>query len=198
MDSIMNAEEDPTGSRAARLRLFDQGVQVFLDNPVTGIGAGQFQNYIAPGIVEKWRVTHNVWLQVAAELGLFGLMIFAFLVMRAYSSSFAALRMLRLSHRRGPRDGLRASKAAARPEDPYNLSAEERRILDINAKGMLAAMVGWTVCSLFASVAFNWTFYYVFALAVSGREILRARRAATVEEPAARRAGAARLVRATA
>ena len=26
-------------------------------------------------------------------------------------------------------------------------------------------MVGWTVCSLFASVAFNWTFYYVLALA---------------------------------
>ena len=196
MDSIVNAQEDPTGSRAARLRLMDQGTEVFLDNPVTGIGAGQFQNYNAPGMIEKWRVTHNVWLQVAAELGLFGLMIFAFLVMRAYTASFAALRMLRMTHRRSARDGVRGSPAPA-PEEPYNLSAEDRRILDINAKGMIAAMVGWTICAFFASVAFNWTFYYVFALAVAGREILRARRV-TAEAPVTRRAGAARLVRATA
>src|SRR5262245_48418120 len=72
MDSIFNAETDPTGSRAARLRLIDQGLEVFAENPVTGIGVGQFQNYNGPGVVEKWRVTHNVWLQVAAELGVFG------------------------------------------------------------------------------------------------------------------------------
>src|SRR3954469_8048425 len=60
MDSIMNAEEDQTGSRAARLRLIDQGVEVFIENPITGIGAGQFKNYNAPGEIEKWRVTHNV------------------------------------------------------------------------------------------------------------------------------------------
>jgi hypothetical protein len=50
---------------------------------------------------------------------------------------------------------------------------------------MLAAMVGWTVCSLFASVAFNWTFYYVLALAVAGREMLAARRAAVKAAEAA-------------
>ncbi|MCU1385825.1 MAG: putative O-antigen polymerase, partial [Acidobacteria bacterium] len=166
MDSIMNAEEDPTGSRAARLRLIDQGVQVFMDNPLTGIGAGQFQNYNAPGVVEKWRVTHNVWLQVGAELGIFGLATFAFLVLRAYTANFAAMRMLRRP--RTPRPG----------DTDLQLTDEERRTMDLNAKGMFAAIVGWTVCALFASVAFNWTFYYVLALAVSGREILASRRAA--------------------
>src|SRR6185436_17566095 len=77
MDSIANAEEDQTGSRAARLRLLSQGFEVFAENPVTGIGAGQFQNYNAPGVtIEKWRVTHDVWLQVASELGMFGLFAF--------------------------------------------------------------------------------------------------------------------------
>lgn len=75
------------------------------------------------------------------------------------------------------------------------LSDAERTILDTNARGMLAAMVGWTVCSLFASVAFNWTFYYVLALSVAGREVLRARRAAAREE-AAPAQPAGRLVRA--
>jgi len=174
MDSIMNAEEDPTGSRAQRLRLFDQGIQVFLDNPVTGIGAGQFQNYVAPGIVDKWRVTHNVWLQVASEIGMFGLMTFGFLVVRGYGTNFAALRLLRTRRRRLTDRSMRTAEA----EPEMAMSDAERAILETNARGMLAAMVGWTVCSLFASVAFNWTFYYVLALSVAGHEILRARRAA--------------------
>jgi hypothetical protein len=149
-------------------------------------------------MIEKWRVTHNVWLQVAAELGMFGLMIFAFLVVRAYSASFAALRMLRIA--RGSRSA-RAPTPNARPsvvrQQQFNVTDEERRLLDINAKGMIAAMVGWTICSFFASVAFNWTFYYVFALAVAGRDIMLARRV-PAEEPAAKPVRATQLVRATA
>jgi O-antigen ligase len=175
MDSIMNGEEDQTGSREARLRLFNQGLQVFADNPLTGVGAGQFKNYNDPTVTqEKWRVTHDVWLQVASELGIFGLLLFTWLVLRAYGASFAALRFMRTRRRR------------AGPEPPVPLAQADRVILDQNAKGMLAAMVGWTVCSFFASVAFNWTFYYVFALAVAGREVLMARaRAASevVKEP---------------
>ena len=173
MDSIMNAEEDQTGSRAARLRLIDQGIQVFLENPITGIGAGQFKNYNSPDEVEKWRVTHNVWLQVAAELGIGGLLTFAYLVLRGFTANFAALRIMRHSRKRaGP------PASSRRAESDLRLTDEEWRTLDLNAKGMLAAMVGWTVCSLFASVAFNWTFYYVLALSVAGREMLAARRAA--------------------
>ena len=209
MDSIVNAEEDPTGSRAARIRLFDQGVEVFLENPITGIGAGQFRNYTGPVMVEKWRVTHNVWLEVAAELGMFGLAIFAFMVARAYTSSLAALRMLRASAPKrgaGITGGRWGNSARANPQShspsairhvQYDLSAEDRRLLEINAKGMIAAMVGWTVCSMFASVAFNWTFYYVFALAVAGRDILLARRVAS-EAPAVNKSRIANLVRVTA
>jgi O-antigen ligase len=186
MDSIMDAQQDPTGSRAARIRLMEQGVQVFADNPVTGIGAGQFKNYQMPGVmVEKWRVTHNVWLQVAAELGIFGLAIFGFLVCRAFSACAAVNRALRQPRKKKKR------------KVEIQVTPEERELLSANARGMLAAMVGWTVCSFFASVAFNWTFYYVFALAVAGRDILRARRV-TAEEPETKRAAVARLVRATA
>jgi len=60
----------------------------------------------------------------------------------------------------------------------YELSAEDRRLLEINAKGMIAAMVGWFVCALFASVALNWTLYYLLGLCVTGRDLVRARAAA--------------------
>jgi O-antigen ligase len=205
MDSIMNADEDTTGSRAARLRLFDQGVQVFLDNPITGIGAGQFQNYNSPDTVEKWRVTHNVWLQVGSELGIFGLMTFGFLVMRAYRANFAALRLMRrgrhgsMPERRVQDVERRPRRAGSRPaaRDPIEgFSSRDLTILDTNAKGMIAAMVGWTICSMFASVAFNWTFYYVLALSVAGREILSAHRSAALEASAPAPVPPARLVRA--
>jgi O-antigen ligase len=215
MDSIVNAEEDATGSRAARIRLINQAIDVFMANPITGIGAGQFQNYNAPGIVEKWRVTHDVWLQVASELGIFGLGTFAFLVVRAYSSCFATLRMLRPRRRRRLADPVAQSAPAfglqsllhpvagngpqdRRPpaEDQHDgsFTDEERRILEINARSMLAGLVGWTVCSLFASVAFNWTFYYVLALAVAGRELAAAKRPAVQRD--AGEVNAPRLARA--
>jgi O-antigen ligase len=154
---------------------------VFVENPITGIGAGQFKNYNAADVVEKWRVTHNVWLEVAAELGIFGLLTFAFLVIRAFAANLAAMRLLR---RRRTRAG--PARLHTRAEDPeLPLTEVERLTLDLNAKGMFAAMVGWTVCSLFASVAFNWTFYYVLALGVAGREILMSRRAAAKAAEAA-------------
>jgi hypothetical protein len=62
---------------------------------------------------------------------------------------------------------------------------------------MIAALVGWTVCAFFASVAFNWTFYYVLALAVAGREIVASRRreSAAATEPAPAQMVAPRLAR---
>jgi O-antigen ligase len=203
MDSIVNPAGDPTGSRAARIRLLNQGLEVFAENPVTGIGAGQFQNYNGPGFVERWRVTHNVWLQVAAELGVFGLTTFAFLVVRGYVSCFATLRMLRRGRQRraapptaGRRQAALAERSEGRNQETRGLPEEDARILDLNAKSMMASLVGWTVCAFFASVAFNWTFYYVLALSVAGREIMARRREAPVRDTDTMRAP--RLVRAPA
>jgi O-antigen ligase len=200
MDSIVNAEEDETGSRAARLRLIDQGVQVFIANPITGIGAGQFKNYNDGETIEKWRVTHNVWLQVAAELGIFGLAAFVFLVLRGYSANLSAMRMLRPGRRHrsadsGVRNAERAGPQSATRDPQSTFTDAERRTMELNAQGMLAAMVGWTVCACFASVAFNWTFYYVLALSVAGREVIASRRAAAAAAEIPVVAPATRLIR---
>jgi O-antigen ligase len=199
MDSIVNAAEDQTGSREARIRLLTQGLQVFAANPLTGVGAGQFQNYDVPGeTIEKWRVTHNVWLQVACDLGIFGLFAFGFLVVRSYRACFATLAALRPRRKRRGVAGRPRSPAPGikkMPDTPTTLADEDRATLELNARSMLAAMVGWTVCSMFASVAFNWTFYYVFALAVAGREIAMAHRGAAVA-PERSESAVAGLVRA--
>ena len=148
MDSIMNAEEDQTGRAAPVLRrLINQGIQVFLENPITGIGAGQFKNYNTPDEVEKWRVTHNVWLQVAAELGISGLLTFVYLVMRAFSANFAAMRLLRHRRKRAVRQGLSATWPTLFPPDrrgsPHaRAEREEHAGGDGRVDGLLDVRVG--------------------------------------------------------
>jgi hypothetical protein len=74
--SITDKDLDQTGSREARSRLLRESYDAFLAHPLTGVGAGQFKNYNPDGREEAWREAHNVVLQVAAELGVSGLMIF--------------------------------------------------------------------------------------------------------------------------
>jgi O-antigen ligase len=81
MSSIFNEEQDRTeytGSTEARLTVMAEGINAFLDYPLTGLGAGQFKNYNPPGRREPWRETHNALIQVAAETGIAGLLVFAF------------------------------------------------------------------------------------------------------------------------
>ena len=167
MASIVDERQDArqyTGSREARRVVMQEGIDVFLERPLTGVGAGQFKNYNPPGRKERWRETHNALIQVAAETGLVGLLAFAFLIIRAGIAAVATQRMLRRPRRRSA-------------PDPLKLVLEDRDRQELRAHtvAMSAGLVGWFVCSLFASVAYNWTFYYLLALIVAGRELTRHR-----------------------
>jgi O-antigen ligase len=180
MASITDESKDETGSREARRVLLEQAWMLFLENPITGVGAGQFQNYGPPGRAEKWRVTHNVMLQIAAEIGIFGLIAFTFLVWRGFSAAWWTRRMLAWTHRRVPKR--RGRHPVTVTED--GLEPHERMFLETHASAIFAAMVGWFVCAQFASVAFNWTFYYLLGLSVCARDVVKARARAYAEAKA--------------
>ena len=55
------------------------------------------------------------------------------------------------------------------------LSDGDRFQMQAHTVAMTAGFLGWFVCSLFASVAYNWTFYYLLALIVASREMVMAR-----------------------
>jgi O-antigen ligase len=152
--SITNEELDQTGSREARSILLQESYDTFLAHPLTGVGAGQFKNYSPEHRVEAWRETHNVLLQVASELGVLGLAVFTFLLVRAAMASRQIKRLVK--------------KATA----SSTITPEEARQFDAHRGALTAALAGWFVCALFASVAYNWTFYYLLALAIAPREIL--------------------------
>ena len=39
----------------------------------------------------------------------------------------------------------------------------------------MTTAAGWFICAIFASVAFNWTIYYLVGLSVTARDVIRAR-----------------------
>ena len=171
LGSIANEEQDESGSRQARKDLMWEGWQTFLDHPFTGVGAGQFKNYNPPDRLEPWRETHNVTLQVAAELGIFGLLAFLFLIYQAIAALAWTRRMFGFT------------KTRARPPSTLTkqipvtdaFRPEEREWLRMHTSAMSASLVGWLVCAQFASVGYYWTFYYLFALIVAARELTQDR-----------------------
>lgn len=171
MESITDASMDTTGSREQRAELMEKAVNVFLDYPLTGIGAGQFQNFAYPNEKRTWRVTHNAYLQLAAELGIFGIIAFVYLIAKAFGAATWTRRELSWIYRR-------KSKKRPAPEPEDGLTDDERYYLQTHAAAMVACLVGWAVCAFFASVAFNWTFYYLLGLSVTARDIVRHRSAA--------------------
>ena len=84
------------------------------------------------------------------------------LVVRAF---YAVSQTRRLLRRQRSAD-LSTEAAQAAKVDPKGL-------LDAHSAAMAASLAGWFVCAFFASVAYNWTFYYLLALAAAPREMIR-------------------------
>jgi O-antigen ligase len=169
MATIGDEQQDKaeyTGSSEARRIVMQEGIDTFIERPITGVGAGQFKNYNPPWRHERWRETHNALIQVAAETGFFGLVTFIFLIGRGALVAASTRRML--------------SRPRPRAPDPLRLTMSDvdRQSLYAYAAAMTAGLVGWFTCALFASVAYSWTFYYLLALIVAARELARVRLAA--------------------
>jgi O-antigen ligase len=181
MSSILEKDKDATGSRQARIELMKEGLSVYLSYPVLGVGLGQFVNFDPGDRKNAWRVTHNALLQVATELGTVGLIPFVYLLWCAAKAPGAA-RAAILPERSPPGRGRSAGRhQRMRTEGPGG----EAVLAAATAVG--PSLVGWFVCAFFASVALNWTFYYLLALAACTRDIARVRLDVT-QGPALRRA----------
>src|SRR5436305_4113940 len=83
------------------------------------------------------------------------------MVARSVSAGYQTRRMLTRAGRTR-----RGSSLPALPPDLANW-------MDAHSAAMAASLAGWLVCAFFASVAYNWTFYYLLALAATPRDILR-------------------------
>jgi len=162
ISSIFHLGQDQTGSSQARHDLLDRAIDVAVHHPIVGIGMGNFHIY---SIHEQ--VAHNSYVEIAAELGLAGLVAYLVLI-------FAPLRSLRRIERETAGPEQKAS-VRIRPVNPNQAT----HFLSIAIQAMLFAYV---VCSFFGSVEYQWFLYYPVAYAVALRRIYASERATSSAE----------------
>jgi O-antigen ligase len=127
-------------SAAGRLEFWITAVKAAVLHPVTGVGLANFSwfNYLETG---QYMNTHNTWLQVLAETGIPGLVLFVLMIARAFRTS------------------LRAHRALS--------AAEIRSPVQPVAYGLVAAIAGFCTSGLFLSQGFTWSIYVMVALAAA-------------------------------
>ena len=164
--SIVIPSLDPVGSADARRGELTRSLYVALRHPLVGIGMGNY----APEMSYHGLVTHNSYTQVAAEMGMFALYCYTMFIV-------VPLR-----------------KLARIARETFDARANSR--FYYFAVGLQAALLGYLVCSFFASVAYLWYVFYLVGYAVclrrlyeseTGREVViekrRARRNALRQTP---------------
>ena len=164
ISTILSSDADKTGSSQERRELLKRAADVALRHPIIGVGIGNYHIY---SIKEK--LAHNAYLEIAAELGVAGLLAYLVLILTPLRSM-----------RRVERETDAALRAA--PDADARARLHDSHILSI---ALQAAFAAYIVCSLFGSVQYQWFLYYIAAYAVAVRRIHAAEQSdATETEPA--------------
>jgi O-antigen ligase len=142
MSTITSDADYNHTSETGRLQIWSRGVGYMLQNPLLGVGPGNFataEGTLSPlaerqqyGIGVRWNAPHNSFVQIGAELGIPGLVLYVAMIV----SAFRALRG-------------RAPLTAA----------------------LAAALLGFVVGSFFLSLAYSEMLYTLVAFAVGAQRI---------------------------
>jgi len=152
MQTMLRPGEDYNlTSETGRTKIWKRGLGYLAAHPVLGIGLTNFQvaeGTISPlaklqerGVGVRWGAAHNTFIQVAAELGVPGLLFFVGLI----TSAFVSLR-----------------RVARRALDPSAFPPDVSRL----AQSLMAALVGFVVGAFFLSLAYTDMLYTLVALAI--------------------------------
>jgi O-antigen ligase len=137
--SIVDNNKDKTGSAQERTIILKRALLVSLRHPIIGVGMNNFHIYSY-----KERVAHNSFLEVAAELGVGGLIAYLILI-------FAPFRALK--------------RIEARTSN--FLAADHEREIHHLSLAVQGSLVAYIVCSTFTSIEYLWYLYYPVAFAVA-------------------------------
>jgi probable O-glycosylation ligase (exosortase A-associated) len=148
VNTIINYEEDRSNSAQTRLADMQVATQVAFSNPIKGAGLGMGHLAMNEARGDTWKVIHNLYLQVAVDLGFIGLFLYLGLMYQCISATRNVLR---------PKRG-----------DPL----PERLVLI--AEALRIGLLGFAIAVMFYPVAYNFYFFYFGALAIAAGNIARA------------------------
>ncbi len=94
----IGGHEAEGNSKEARIQILDDAWQVLLRNPI-GVGVASFPA-VRLQMFNRKQDTHNLYLEVATNLGIHGFAIFCFLIFSMFAALVATCRALRVEQRR--------------------------------------------------------------------------------------------------
>lgn len=157
MGTIMSDTDYNQTEETGRMQIWRRGIGYMLQFPVFGVGANNFnaaEGTLSPfasrqqlGRGVKWNAAHNSYVQVGAELGIPGLLMFVGMI----ASAFVALR--RSSRRLGNAPGHHAARELT--------------------QAIAAALIGFVVGAVFLSLAYSEILFTLLALAVALQKVTR-------------------------
>lgn len=142
IDTIVNIEEDQTQSAQTRLADMKVAADAALAKPLVGSGIGMSILAMNEARGEHWVDIHNVYLQLALDLGFIGLLFFILLLVQCLRDTGAVLR---------------DSRSAGETPDQLGLIAEALRV----------SLMAFALSAMFYPVAYNFYFYYFAGLAIA-------------------------------
>jgi len=160
ISTVLHPTEDYNlTSEEGRIRIWQRGVGYMIEHPVLGVGAGNFpraEGTISPlvgrqplGRGLKWGPPHNSYLQVGAELGVPGLVLFVVFL----ASVFRALRALPV--------------VLESPDSTGRRLMERARL----AQSLTASLIGFAVGAFFLTLAYHDMLYVLAGMAVGMRQV---------------------------
>jgi O-antigen ligase len=169
MGTILSDTDYNHTEESGRLQIWNRGVGYMLRDPFLGLGPNNFptaEGTLSPfaerqqlGIGVRWNAAHNAFIQVGAELGLPGLVLFVAIIV----STFSAL------HRSGQHE-----RALAEAEE-----TDQPRL----APALMASLLGFVVGSVFLSLAYSEMLYTLVALVIGLHKVTAARSGVRGLEP---------------
>jgi O-antigen ligase len=152
MGTITSDDDYNHTSETGRLQIWSRGLDYMLQNPILGVGPDNFpvaEGTLSPfaerqqwGIGVRWNAAHNAFIQIGAELGLPGLVLFISII----ACAFGALR-------RAGRNESRAAEAGS----------QAARV----TPALTASLLGFVVGAFFLSLAYSEMLYTLIAFAVA-------------------------------
>jgi O-antigen ligase len=155
LGTITNIEADPTGSAQERWRDTVAATHFVLANPIVGAGFGMNTLALNEERGAFWKAVHNVYLQLAVELGLPGLILFLLFL----GATIKTVRAVRAGAGRDPTS-----------RDLFHL-----------ADGLYISVIAFIVEALFHPVAYQLYFYFIAGLVLALKRIYDASAAGTAE-----------------
>ena len=153
LSTITNIESDRTGSAQGRWQDFIVAAEVVATNPIIGVGIGNDMIALNQQRGEDtWRSVHNAYLQYAVDLGLPGLLLFAWLHILCFRTARAVER-----------------RAAREPALQH---------LAYLAAGIQISLAAFFVAAMFHPIAYQFYFFTIAGLAVALKNASRTEAAA--------------------